>query len=141
MCVRERERMRIIPVCCCSSKTPLPYGRTTTYLKRRPVRAPYLTPHTTTVWLENGAHTYTYLRLACFYAPTYLRETRVQCDRIGQFFIFLVANFHSKEAQNILAIFGPIYITNPTFMKKRFNYFLGNIGKNWASFYTIIWSH
>jgi len=53
-----------------------------------------------------------------------------QCDQIGQFFELLGNKFSYKSSPNILVPFWA-----------KFPYFLGNIGKHWATFSSIIWSH
>ena len=63
-----------------------------------------------------------------------------QCDQIGQLFLSFGNKFSYKSCPNILVIFGLFEIIQLS-CKKWFGYFLGNIGKNWTTFYFIIWSH
>ena len=64
-----------------------------------------------------------------------------QCNQIGIFFGLLGTKFSNNSSKNILVNFWAI-LNSATFMKKKwFGYFLGNICKNWATVYSVIWSH
>ena len=73
------------------------------------------------------------------FLPLTLTHT-VSVTRLCNVLNFLATNFITKVAQ-IIKEFHWAILNNATFMFKWFGYILGNIGKNWATFYSIIWSH
>ena len=66
-----------------------------------------------------------------------LQRGRCQCDQIGRFLKFLATKFLPKEAQNNWQLLG--YFEKPHSWKN--DYFGGKFWKNWATFYSNIWSH
>ena len=63
--------------------------------------------------------------------------TTTSVTRLGDFLYLFGKKISYKSSQNIL---WPV-LNNTTFMLKIIHPLLGNIGKHWATFYSVIWSH
>ena len=63
-----------------------------------------------------------------------------QCDQIGRFLKVLGNRKSSKRSPNDWQLFGLFWKTS-LLCKNCISYFLGNFWKNWATFFSNIWSH
>ena len=76
-----------------------------------------------------------------FLVTKYERHTlHAVWPEIGRFFKVLGNKISSKRSPKLLATFGLFWKTL-FFRKNCIGYFLGNFWKNWATFYSNIWSH